>query len=107
MSTDNTQDNKHAELRRAALEYHEFPTPGKVAIAATKQLTNQRDLALAYSPASRHLRRNRRRPQQRLQVQPRQRERSKRSNRDLGRRCCGLACLGLLVKLGIPRKTSG
>ncbi|MDO9132541.1 NADP-dependent malic enzyme, partial [Hydrogenophaga sp.] len=37
-------------LRRAALEYHEFPTPGKVAIAATKQLTNQRDLALAYSP---------------------------------------------------------
>ena len=39
-----------AELRRAALEYHEFPTPGKVAIAPTKQLTNQRDLALAYSP---------------------------------------------------------
>ena len=44
------QENKRAELRRAALEYHEFPTPGKVAIAATKQLTNQRDLALAYSP---------------------------------------------------------
>ena len=42
--------NKAAELRKAALEYHEFPTPGKVAIAATKQLTNQRDLALAYSP---------------------------------------------------------
>ncbi len=41
---------KHAELRRAALEYHEFPMPGKVAIAATKQLINQRDLALAYSP---------------------------------------------------------
>jgi malate dehydrogenase (oxaloacetate-decarboxylating)(NADP+) len=41
---------KRAELRRAALEYHEFPTPGKVAIAATKQLLNQRDLALAYSP---------------------------------------------------------
>ena len=41
---------KRAELRRAALEYHEFPTPGKLAIAATKQLTNQRDLALAYSP---------------------------------------------------------
>jgi malate dehydrogenase (oxaloacetate-decarboxylating)(NADP+) len=39
-----------AALRRAALEYHEFPTPGKLAIAATKQLTNQRDLALAYSP---------------------------------------------------------
>jgi malate dehydrogenase (oxaloacetate-decarboxylating)(NADP+) len=41
---------KRAELRRAALEYHEFPTPGKVAIAPTKQLLNQRDLALAYSP---------------------------------------------------------
>jgi malate dehydrogenase (oxaloacetate-decarboxylating)(NADP+) len=39
-----------AELRRAALEYHEFPTPGKVAIQATKQLINQHDLALAYSP---------------------------------------------------------
>jgi malate dehydrogenase (oxaloacetate-decarboxylating)(NADP+) len=39
-----------AELRRAALEYHEFPTPGKVAISATKQLVNQHDLALAYSP---------------------------------------------------------
>ena len=50
MNHDNAQDNKRAELRRAALEYHEFPTPGKVAIAATKQLTNQRDLALAYSP---------------------------------------------------------
>ncbi len=41
---------KQAELRKAALDYHEFPTPGKVAIAATKQLVNQRDLALAYSP---------------------------------------------------------
>jgi len=43
-------DDKRAELRRAALEYHEFPTPGKIAIAPTKQLINQRDLALAYSP---------------------------------------------------------
>ena len=43
-------ENKSAEFRRAALEYHEFPTPGKIAIAATKQLVNQRDLALAYSP---------------------------------------------------------
>jgi malate dehydrogenase (oxaloacetate-decarboxylating)(NADP+) len=50
MSTDSSQADKRAELKRAALEYHEFPTPGKVAIAATKQLTNQRDLALAYSP---------------------------------------------------------
>jgi len=45
-----TFEEKRNELRRAALEYHEFPTPGKVAIHATKQMTNQRDLALAYSP---------------------------------------------------------
>ncbi len=42
--------DKVAELRRAALEYHEFPVPGKIAIAATKQVSNQRDLSLAYSP---------------------------------------------------------
>ena len=47
--TSNAAD-KRAELRRAALEYHEFPTAGKIAIAATKQLVNQHDLALAYSP---------------------------------------------------------
>ena len=45
-----SREEKRAELRRAALDYHEFPTPGKLQIAATKQLTNQRDLALAYSP---------------------------------------------------------
>jgi malate dehydrogenase (oxaloacetate-decarboxylating)(NADP+) len=43
-------EHKAAELRQAALDYHEFPTPGKLAIAATKQMLNQRDLALAYSP---------------------------------------------------------
>ena len=43
-------EEKRAVLRRAALEYHEFPTPGKIAIAATKQLINQHDLGLAYSP---------------------------------------------------------
>ena len=43
-------DDKRAELRKAALEYHEFPTPGKIAVEATKQLVNQHDLALAYSP---------------------------------------------------------
>jgi malate dehydrogenase (oxaloacetate-decarboxylating)(NADP+) len=36
--------------RKAALDYHEFPTPGKLSITATKQLLNQSDLALAYSP---------------------------------------------------------
>ncbi|MEY3766359.1 MAG: hypothetical protein RLZ03_1319, partial [Pseudomonadota bacterium] len=53
MPDKNTKDPRaaaRAELRRAALEYHEFPTPGKVAIHATKQLVNQHDLALAYSP---------------------------------------------------------
>ncbi|MFT4193959.1 NADP-dependent malic enzyme [Ottowia sp.] len=45
-----SSDDKRAELRRAALEYHEFPVPGKIAIAATKQMVNQRDLSLAYSP---------------------------------------------------------
>ena len=45
-----TDEEKRAELRQAALEYHEFPVPGKIAIAATKQLVNQRDLALAYTP---------------------------------------------------------
>jgi len=49
MTTDNTA-SKASELRAAALDYHEFPVPGKIQIAATKQLTNQRDLALAYSP---------------------------------------------------------
>src|SRR5262249_9344197 len=38
------------QLREAALEYHRWPTPGKIAIAPTKPLANQRDLALAYSP---------------------------------------------------------
>jgi malate dehydrogenase (oxaloacetate-decarboxylating)(NADP+) len=42
--------DKRALLRQAALEYHEFPIPGKIAIQATKQLINQHDLALAYSP---------------------------------------------------------
>ena len=37
-------------IRRAALDYHRLPRPGKIAIAPTKGLLNQRDLALAYSP---------------------------------------------------------
>ena len=35
---------------QAALDYHEFPTPGKLSVTPTKQLANQSDLALAYSP---------------------------------------------------------
>jgi malate dehydrogenase (oxaloacetate-decarboxylating)(NADP+) len=38
------------QLRIAALEYHRSPTPGKISIAPTKDLANQADLALAYSP---------------------------------------------------------
>jgi malate dehydrogenase (oxaloacetate-decarboxylating)(NADP+) len=38
------------ELRKAALEYHQFPTPGKISVQPTKPLSNQHDLALAYSP---------------------------------------------------------
>ncbi|MDL5037444.1 NADP-dependent malic enzyme [Comamonas sp. Y6] len=45
-----TSIDKRALLRQAALEYHEFPKPGKVAITATKPMANQHDLALAYSP---------------------------------------------------------
>ena len=43
-------EEKRADLRRAALDYHEFPVPGKLAIALTKQLVNQHELSLAYSP---------------------------------------------------------
>ena len=37
-------------LRRAALDYHLYPRPGKIAVTPTKALTNQSDLSLAYSP---------------------------------------------------------
>ncbi|PLC53146.1 NADP-dependent malic enzyme [Pollutimonas nitritireducens] len=37
-------------FRKAALEYHEHGRPGKISVTPTKQLSNQRDLALAYSP---------------------------------------------------------
>jgi len=50
MSKENNKEQQIAALREAALQYHEFPTPGKIEIAPTKQLTNQRDLALAYTP---------------------------------------------------------
>ena len=38
------------EIREASLEYHRQSPPGKISVAPTKDLTNQRDLALAYSP---------------------------------------------------------
>ena len=38
------------QLRKAALDYHRFPVPGKISVTPTKGLINQRDLALAYTP---------------------------------------------------------
>src|SRR6204780_771468 len=43
-------DEVKEALKKQALDYHEFPTPGKLSITATKQLLNQSGLALAYSP---------------------------------------------------------
>ena len=50
MDSHDTPSQARQEFRQAALEYPEFPSPGKIAVTPTKQLTNQRDLALAYSP---------------------------------------------------------
>ncbi len=44
------KEETRQKLRQAALEYHEFPKPGKISVTPTKQVTNQRDLALAYTP---------------------------------------------------------
>jgi len=49
-SSSDQKEELRQQLRLAALEYHEFPHPGKISVTPTKQLTNQRDLALAYSP---------------------------------------------------------
>jgi malate dehydrogenase (oxaloacetate-decarboxylating)(NADP+) len=38
------------DIRKAALDYHRLPRPGKIAIEPTKRMANQRDLSLAYSP---------------------------------------------------------
>ncbi len=42
--------DQQVDLRNAALDYHAKPQPGKISVTPTKQLINQRDLALAYSP---------------------------------------------------------
>ena len=44
------EDARQDNARQAALDYHEFPKPGKLEIRATKPLANGRDLARAYSP---------------------------------------------------------
>ena len=43
-------DDTHDRARQAALDYHQFPKPGKLEIRATKPLANGRDLSRAYSP---------------------------------------------------------
>jgi malate dehydrogenase (oxaloacetate-decarboxylating)(NADP+) len=48
--TETTAEELRQQLRQAALEYHEFPHPGKISVTPTKQLVNQRDLSLAYTP---------------------------------------------------------
>ncbi|SHE97055.1 malate dehydrogenase (oxaloacetate-decarboxylating)(NADP+) [Lampropedia hyalina DSM 16112] len=50
MPDNSTPIQKSVLLREAALEYHEKPKPGKIGVMATKQLINQHDLSLAYSP---------------------------------------------------------
>ena len=49
-SSSEKKEELRQQLRQAALEYHEIPRPGKISVTPTKQLLNQRDLALAYSP---------------------------------------------------------
>ena len=49
LNTDSLSAEKE-QFEQAALHYHEFPRPGKISVTPTKQLANQRDLALAYSP---------------------------------------------------------
>ncbi|MCL1622991.1 NADP-dependent malic enzyme [Moraxella sp. Tifton1] len=43
-------DAQRIQFEQAALHYHEHPRPGKISVTPTKQIANQRDLALAYSP---------------------------------------------------------
>ncbi len=50
MSSDKPLSDAEQSLRDAANEYHRLPTRGKISVTPTKPLSNQRDLALAYSP---------------------------------------------------------
>jgi len=49
-SNSNFSDSDDTQLRADALEYHRSPVRGKIEVVATKPLSNQRDLSLAYSP---------------------------------------------------------
>ena len=48
--SEDRHDEARAATRQAALDYHEYPKPGKLEIRATKPLANGRDLSRAYSP---------------------------------------------------------
>jgi malate dehydrogenase (oxaloacetate-decarboxylating)(NADP+) len=48
--TDTPDQDLDAVINREALDYHESPTPGKIAIQVTKPNNTQRDLSLAYTP---------------------------------------------------------
>ncbi len=48
--TNRHDEELDAEINHAALEYHELPQPGKIAIQVTKPNKTQRDLSLAYTP---------------------------------------------------------
>jgi malate dehydrogenase (oxaloacetate-decarboxylating)(NADP+) len=48
--SDQDKNKKDDTVRQAALDYHEFPKPGKLEIRPTTPMTSQRDLARAYSP---------------------------------------------------------
>ena len=50
MSEEASMSPAELALRDAAREYHRSPSRGKISIAPTKPLSNQRDLSLAYSP---------------------------------------------------------
>ena len=55
MNDDTTLNADHSgtdkeQFEQAALHYHQFPRPGKISVTPIKQMANQRDLALAYSP---------------------------------------------------------
>jgi len=50
MTDESSNGSRRERLREAALAYHELPVPGKLSVVPTKKLSNQHDLALAYSP---------------------------------------------------------
>src|SRR5690606_26400678 len=50
MSVDKKSDTKNKDPKQAALDYHAYPQPGKLATAITKPADTQEDLSLAYSP---------------------------------------------------------